>query len=453
MLFLLAGFYFRERIFADGAYYLVQLVNRGTFAIEHGRFISMLSQVWPLLAVKLGLPLRAVLMAYSLGDVLYYYLVFLSVLYILKDKEGALLIILLLTVGIMYTFYCPVTELLQGLALLVLFDSLLKSTYRSSLPGKALLLVLMVTVLYSHPLSFIVFFFLVGFRLIRKDIGPGKNMVNLILVAIMTVILKLKGLDDYDASKIQYHTDPHTHAYKQLFSLTYMKEFLPFFLKEYWMVVCAALFTLSWYIREKQYSKALYTSLAAGGYVALMVCTHYAPYLSNYSERMYLPVVPIVFIPLVLDLLREAGPGLRRGILAVLFIFIFIRIGIIYTFGKVYEHRVSVLRQMMSSLPDVSRRFVWSQESADVSGIEAGWSVPCETLLLSSLEGKKNTKVFYISTDWNLYKQGKNKNKYIGKRDSIVNDTVVNPLYFSPLGDAVLFIDSLPSTHGNIGKR
>ncbi|HET6991795.1 MAG TPA: hypothetical protein VFJ43_10745, partial [Bacteroidia bacterium] len=55
----------QERFQADGAYYLFKVVNNGQFQIEHQRFILAVSQILPLIGVKLGLSLNAIIILNS----------------------------------------------------------------------------------------------------------------------------------------------------------------------------------------------------------------------------------------------------------------------------------------------------------------------------------------------------------------------------------------------------
>lgn len=65
---LLAGYFFRERVaLLDAAYQLFMLIYKGDFAIQSGRFGAVVTQVFPLISVKLGLSLKMVMLSYSLS--------------------------------------------------------------------------------------------------------------------------------------------------------------------------------------------------------------------------------------------------------------------------------------------------------------------------------------------------------------------------------------------------
>ena len=156
VLVLFSVLFFKERLFSDSAYYLIQLLNNGHFAIEHGRFISALPQLLPMLSIVVHGSLKQVVLAFSVGDVLYYYSIFLLLLYVLRDKAAAVALMLTICFSVLHIFVCPVTELLQGIALLILYNAMLKQQLYRHKYLFILMLVMLVTIVFSHPLTFIV---------------------------------------------------------------------------------------------------------------------------------------------------------------------------------------------------------------------------------------------------------------------------------------------------------
>jgi hypothetical protein len=66
---LLSVYFWKERQAFDAAHYLYELVDRQFFFIAHQRPIGIVSQVLPLIGIWLKLPLTAVAILYSLGDI------------------------------------------------------------------------------------------------------------------------------------------------------------------------------------------------------------------------------------------------------------------------------------------------------------------------------------------------------------------------------------------------
>ncbi|MFZ4549031.1 MAG: hypothetical protein ACOYN4_16400, partial [Bacteroidales bacterium] len=114
VLFALAAFLYKARIFADSGFYVSQFINNQSFWIECQRIVLGISQIIPLIGVWIGLEIKYVLLLYSLSHVIFFYLLFLFVYYGLRDRRSGLLIILSQTVGIIYSFFTPMFELYYG---------------------------------------------------------------------------------------------------------------------------------------------------------------------------------------------------------------------------------------------------------------------------------------------------------------------------------------------------
>jgi len=107
VLFVLATYLYKARIFADSGFYVSHFINNQTFWIECQRIVLGISQIIPLIGVWLGIQIKYVLLLYSLSHVFFFYMLFLFVYYGLRDRRSGLLIIIFQTVGIMHSFFTP----------------------------------------------------------------------------------------------------------------------------------------------------------------------------------------------------------------------------------------------------------------------------------------------------------------------------------------------------------
>jgi hypothetical protein len=148
VLFAMAAFFYKARIFAESGLYFSQFINNQTFWIECQRIVSGISQIIPLIGVWLGLEIKYLLLIYSLGHVVFFYILFLFVYYGLRDRRSGLLIILSQTVGIVHSFFIPVFELYYGVPLLITFYAIWRLPFRYNV--LYILLILEVFVLLSH---------------------------------------------------------------------------------------------------------------------------------------------------------------------------------------------------------------------------------------------------------------------------------------------------------------
>ena len=73
---LAAVFYLERMAMLDMSFQTFHILRTGSLQIQSERFGAACTQVFPWLAQAAGLPLKGVLIAYSLGHVLYYFVIF-----------------------------------------------------------------------------------------------------------------------------------------------------------------------------------------------------------------------------------------------------------------------------------------------------------------------------------------------------------------------------------------
>lgn len=119
-LLLLAVFFWKERaFFGDASWIAFRTINFGTLQIQEHRYGSFITQVFPLLASKAGLPLKAVLFLYSISFNLFY-LVAGLLLFRWRQYDFLFLLALYFTVSFSVGFYWTNNEVHQGMAWLLL---------------------------------------------------------------------------------------------------------------------------------------------------------------------------------------------------------------------------------------------------------------------------------------------------------------------------------------------
>ncbi len=156
LLGIMAVHFHEERIYgSDASSYLFGVVNNEWFYTERGRIIIYLSQWLPLLAVWLGLSMKAVLIAHSLGHVLFFYLIFLVGHFHYRKPHvgGLMLIIQTLTVTEAY-FAWPYGEVYYGVGLCMLLLMMTGDGRPLGLWSAAMTVTLCAFLITGHPLVF-----------------------------------------------------------------------------------------------------------------------------------------------------------------------------------------------------------------------------------------------------------------------------------------------------------
>ena len=156
---LLACFAWRfaaERLYADSAYFLLQVITKCGFHIINGRLAITLYQWLPLVGVELGLPLSCLILLHSMASVVLGLACFLFITRVLKDLDAGTTLVAVLFVGISHAQFCPVFEFYYGAMLLVVFIAVLRSQKPTHSFRFLLLSILFVLVISSHFMGLLV---------------------------------------------------------------------------------------------------------------------------------------------------------------------------------------------------------------------------------------------------------------------------------------------------------
>jgi hypothetical protein len=122
LLFILSLYFYLERtVFVDIAYHTFYIIKDQTFAIQNYRFGATITQIFPLLATKLNLPLNNILIIYSSCFIIVYAFIYSIIVYPLKNLQLGWVLIGYLTLMMSDTFYWIQSEYQQGCALCLLF--------------------------------------------------------------------------------------------------------------------------------------------------------------------------------------------------------------------------------------------------------------------------------------------------------------------------------------------
>ncbi len=116
-LLILSWFFFLERTTCfDSAWQSWEMIYVRTLHAEHHRFSTMLAQVVPVLLLKTGAPLGAVLRAYSVSFMLVHAVGFAFVLFVVRDRAAAMAIPLALVALVSGSFFFGTSEVQQGVS-------------------------------------------------------------------------------------------------------------------------------------------------------------------------------------------------------------------------------------------------------------------------------------------------------------------------------------------------
>jgi len=191
-----AIFFYEERLYGDSGAYIFDVINNRTFCVMNSRFILAVSQWLAVLAVWMHLPLKIVLIAYSLGHVLFFYLLFLIGHYWLKKPYSGPLFILAQLLGVNFTYFAwPFGEVPYGMGVVLLIIMMLISLTRINWWQWMLIGLLTFLVVTSHPFVIILLGFGLALLFFRKEYRRPTLIGGLIVIA--TLAVKFIAFPDY----------------------------------------------------------------------------------------------------------------------------------------------------------------------------------------------------------------------------------------------------------------
>ena len=383
---LVSLFYWRERQAFDAAHYLFELIDRKWFFIAHGRPLGVVSQVLPLVGIWLGVPLKAVAILYSIGDILWYYLIFLFLGYGLQTRQGIIILLLLLSVTVRFSFFCPVTELLQGLALIPVWIALLNKSFRFRFP---VLIFVLALIIFSHPLLFIPAAFSFAWWGIKPaDYGKLKKIIWPSFAVLL--LLKMLLLDSYDHDKTFYPVVYDDYGYiKTMWDPGYILSFLKMLGFSYPLLTILFLTSLFIFTLRKEYKKGLLLFAGVSGFLVIIIATHRFTEITNYSERMLLPLAYMISVAAAGTIIlgKDFLPKLLAYVGFVLILLL--HFDMLRVTAQPYTFRTKQLAAITSSARKMNiRKGIVNEDKLEQNSFAmSGWSYPLETLLFSAYEG------------------------------------------------------------------
>ena len=449
VLFALAAYLYKARIFADSGFYVSQFINNQTFWIECQRIVLGISQIIPLVGVWIGLDIKYILLLYSLSHVIFFYLLFLFVYYGLRDRRSGLLIILMQTVGIMYSFFTPMFELYYGVPLLITFYAIWRLPFRFNVIF--VLLILEVLILLSHPLAFMLFIFVMFYDYTKETVKPFNYYLPVILVFVGAIVFKYFIMCDYESGKMAWqfnYTD--NKQYLQLITPSYYKILGLFMLRYYSEVLIAFFLVVFMLVKRKQWFRLLVVAGTFFVYVFL-VNSAYTASPSRYMEQVMFPFVPIVFIPLIYGFPKEGRPGLLNISILLVSALIAYRLAVIYYGSEIFMKRVAQMEQLIEAARQKGgSKFIVSSKLIDHGYTQLNWSYPIESMLLSAIDG--NDIAITIAPEDDLYFENNNNkiaaDQFIFRRWELKDHSWLNKRYFHlDIGPYRTINDSTPNTN------
>jgi hypothetical protein len=440
VLIILSAIFYKERLLADSGYYLLRMINQGFPYVEHHRYILALSQFLPWLGATAGLPLKAILILYSLNHVLFPLSVFLILtIHYKKHFHGYFLVFLQIS-GITTGFYVPMFEMYYAAPLLLLLDAALNS---ESGTGRWIVIIFSsFFILSSHPVSVILLFaILVSKYLNDKKIIWPEYLVLFLIFATIT-LFKTIHPSEYEAGKataiLQGFSDGK-------YTIDWFWDRLVFMFSLQYASILLILISLTAFVIKRQWLHFTMAIIFAAGILFLAALNTDQTLHSRYNEQVWFPLSILAIILLSGLFALNFTRKYKTRAIAVFMIFFVFRAGSIINEGILYSDRTANLEQIISELREREGQFfVVSDGLASPQGIPgANWSYPIESLLLSAIPGPVEAITICTTEDfyYNHVNEQLNGSNYLFRRFEVEPLNSVNQKYFKLKAGNYIFID------------
>ncbi|MBP6641449.1 MAG: hypothetical protein KA186_00050 [Flavobacteriales bacterium] len=336
--------YAKERLYADSAYFLTQVVDDGNFHIINGRWLIPLSQWIALIGVHLGLPIGTIIILFSLGNVFLLVALFLFVIRVLGNPTAGLTLVAMQFVGITHALFCPIFEFYYGAMLLVVFFALLYSAGLTLLVRLTLISVTFVLVVSSHFMGMLVM--LLALALVRIWKYP-KLSILLTVLLIVQLSHRLYFLSYYES-----HAFENIGIRMDLWGVFWVfapGRLLGQFLQGIWhypdTMLLAFLATVMMIRNKDGWGLFVYSSGLLAMYVLISL---FFPDATHDRYREILDYTPTAWTVLVIGLRVMGIANARDLVLVVLAISLCFRIGWSTYVARTYTERVEWMEERIA---------------------------------------------------------------------------------------------------------
>ncbi|WP_276132601.1 hypothetical protein [Polluticoccus soli] len=442
LLWLSVSFYKERLLFLDHAYYLFEIITTEGFAIFHYRFIAAAIELFPYLAVKASLPLKQVMLAYSVNIVIFHLLCYL-VCGLLKDYKAAIGLLLFHVLFATHTFYFTISEMIQATVLLFPLLALVRryEIARNRWLTAVFIVLLIPVIAFAHPLMiFPVGFMLVFFWLDSKE--PVSIRTVLWVGGVYAAVLLFKNLflkEPYDAGAMGNLRHFQT-LFPDYINLHSNKNFILNCLTRYYWIPLGSAIVIALYTQSKQWGKLALFVVAMLGYLLLINVSYPNSNIPDfYTENLYTPLAFFLALPLAFDVL----PALlqRRVALAYALFGLIAVTGLvrIYAAHKSYTTRVNWLRHYVAT--NEGKKIMASEKHAPMDTLLMSWATPYEFWLISTEERNRTASIIFTDklkevswgssltydfvTQWGTYSYDSLDKRYFKFADSFATYTVM----------------------------
>jgi len=386
----------KERLYGDSADYLYRIIQDSSFFIIHSRPSSVFIEWLPVLLIKMHVDLNIVVLAFSFGEWLWMFFNFILLAYILKSPRHAIAIVIVYLFSIRWNYFNPVSELLLAFPLFILVHYLWTNFNNRNLLSNLILSWLIgLFLFFSHPLYIAALPVMGVFVWVQE--GKRKEYIWIGIGLIILVTIRYFYLDIYEMESISSKNVSLNFAQmlKRFVAVGTIYELL----KCYGGLV----FLFGAGIVSLYKSGSKFRMLILGGFVigfATLVAHKFGGLYPETFEpfERYIFIIPLTVVTVLIPVWSK-WRGWKLNLLILLMcwqaFYIFRYSRIVVNRYEVFENALFNARQFDASKV-IIRKENYHPEflSNRINGHD--WIMPSESLILTAMKGKNETKQVFI---------------------------------------------------------
>ncbi len=402
-LLLAVVFYLERMALLDMAFQGFHILRTGALQIQSGRFGAAGTQVFPWVAQMIGLPLRGVLLSYSLGHVLYYTALFAVVMLGFRQWRWGGIFLLLGTLMTTHTFYW-LSEMPQGLAFLA---ALLAWAHTRQTPRDfrwweyPLLASAVVTAFYFHPLVLHAFAFCAAYCWLDAYAPRGQKQNYALLAGFFAACFVAKyfvlPLDWYDNMAME-RSRAFAELWPHWFDLKSQRDFLRWLQSDYCLLALIVVFNTVYFLWHRRWGLAMLSAFGPVAFVFMVNVPHHSGAPQFYLENLYLPLGIMAAVPWVFGVLPGLLPPERMWMpIAVVLLIGLVRIALAH---KTWTVRLQWERDFLQKTAQMEhRKWLIAEQQVPMDTLIMSWGSAFEFLMLSSLASPDSSRCLLIDED------------------------------------------------------
>lgn len=368
--------------FSDMAYQLCIILQFDKLAIQHNRFGTAATQLFPLMASRLEMPFEFVAQSYAVSFYVFLLLVFLLAV-LLGSTRMAIVSVLSAILLTADTFFWAPSDLSIGLGLICLGFALLEYAARESVWHWTLAVsaAVFATAAFVHPLVIFPFVFTCGYFCIKSNAEmPRKLVIGAFLFFIGVYLVK----KFYFATEYEAEAMERLERVKQLFpnyltldtNIELLRNCLTLY---YWLPITLGMVNV-YYVIKRNWKMLLFVNVYLIAYLLLINVTQAnVNVLRLYVESMYLPLALMLCVPLVYDVF----PTLQlKQVLSPFLLLVFLTFGVrIGTISLPFQQRLDwVVRKTVEHR---NEKLVVPSANLPMDTLIMAWALPYEAWIIS----------------------------------------------------------------------